>query len=78
VSDEVRHLFSAVEAERYFKIPAGTVRTWATRKRIWAYGLDERRRPLYDRDDLLALRDRSRTRDQHERARRRATHPKAL
>src|SRR5690606_12318154 len=58
----VRHLFGAAEAERLFGIPAATIRSWARRKRIYPYGLDERGRPLLDRDDLLALRDQSRKR----------------
>lgn len=68
----VRHLYTAAEAERVLRIPAVTIRSWARRKRIWPYGLDERRQPMYDRDDLVARRDRSRTREQHARARRAA------
>lgn len=56
----MRHLYSAAEAERLFGIPAATVRSWARRQRIWSYGLDERNRPLYDRPDLLRLRDETR------------------
>lgn len=56
----MRHLFSAAEAEVALGIPAGTVRSWASRKRIYPYGLDERHRPLFDRDDLVRLRDRRR------------------
>lgn len=66
----VRHLFTAAEAERVLGIRASTIRTWANRKRIWAFGLDERRQPMYDKRDLIALRDRTRTRDQHEQRRR--------
>lgn len=51
----VRHLFTAAEAERVLGIPAATVRSWAKRERIWSFGLDERNRPMYDRDHLLAL-----------------------
>lgn len=68
--DGVRHLYTAAEAERVLRIPAATVRSWARRKRIHPYGLDAQRNPMYDRDDLVTLRDRSRTRDQAEQARR--------
>lgn len=57
MTERVRHLFTAVEAEQWLNIPAGTVRQWASRKRIWSFGLDERGRPMYDRDDLVRLRD---------------------
>lgn len=57
MTGRVRHLFSAAEAERVLDIPAATVRSWALRKRIWSFGLDERNRPLYDRDDLVRLRE---------------------
>jgi hypothetical protein len=53
----VRHLFTAAEAERTLGIPAGRVRVWFHRKRIYHYGLDERGRPMFDRDDLVRLRD---------------------
>jgi hypothetical protein len=53
----MRHLFSASAAQQRFGIPAATVRSWARRRRLWSYGLDERDRPLYDRADLLRLRD---------------------
>ena len=52
----VRHLYTAAEAQKTLGIPAGTVRAWAARKRLWSFGLDERDRPMYDRDDLLRLR----------------------
>lgn len=54
----VRHLYTAAEAEKTLGIPAGTVRAWFCRKRIYHYGLDERERPMFDRDDLLRLRAR--------------------
>ena len=53
----VRHLFTAAEAARVLGIPAGTVRAWAARQRLWSFGLDERGRPMYDRRDLVRLRD---------------------
>lgn len=51
----MRHLYTAAEAQRTFGIPAGTVRAWFHRKRIYHYGIDERGRPMFDRDDLLRL-----------------------
>lgn len=68
----VRHLYTAAQAERTLRVKASTVRSWARRKRLYPYGLDEHRNPMYDRDDLVALRDRSRTRDEVAQARRRA------
>lgn len=55
---EVRHLFSAAEAERVLRIKASTVRSWARRRVIWSYGLTSAGKPMYDRDDLVRLRDR--------------------
>jgi hypothetical protein len=60
MSDKLRHLFTAAEAEVWLGIPAGTVRAWASRERVFSFGLDERNRPMYDRDHLVALRDSSR------------------
>lgn len=60
---EVRHLFTAVEAETVLGIPASTVRSWARRKRLHSYGLNERNDPMYDRDDLQRLRSRTQTHD---------------
>jgi len=62
VSDVI-HLFSASEAERLFGIPAATIRSWKRRLLIGPAGLDERMRPLYDRADLLRLRDASKQKD---------------
>lgn len=56
----MRHLFTAAEATQWLGIPAATVRSWARRERVWAYGLTEAGKPMYDRDDLVALRDRGR------------------
>ena len=56
-----RRLLSAADAEKALGIPAATVRSWARRKRIWSYGLDARRDPLYDHDDLIRMRSRSRS-----------------
>jgi len=57
MSDKVRHLFTAAEAQTWLGIPAGTVRAWAAREKLWSFGLDEQGRPMYDRDHLVALRD---------------------
>jgi hypothetical protein len=57
MSDKVRHLFTAAEAQTWLGIPAGTVRAWAKREKLWSFGLDECGRPMYDRDHLVALRD---------------------
>lgn len=56
-SDRVLHLFTAAEAETVLGIPAATVRSWARRERIYAFGLDEANRPMYDRDHLVTMRD---------------------
>jgi hypothetical protein len=58
MASEVRHLFTAAEAERVLRIKASTVRSWARRRVIWSYGLTADRKPMYDRDDLVRLRDR--------------------
>jgi hypothetical protein len=57
VAKEVRHLFTAAEAARLFHIPAGTIRAWKSKGLLWDYGRDAHNNPMYDRDDLLALRD---------------------
>jgi DNA-binding transcriptional MerR regulator len=56
--DRPRHLFTAAEAARRLGINPARIRVWAFRKLLYAYGIDERGRPMYDRDDLIALRDR--------------------
>lgn len=53
----MRHLFTAAEAELWLGIPAATVRSWARREQVYSFGLDEKNRPMYDRDDLLRMRD---------------------
>lgn len=58
---EVRHLFSAIEAEKYLGIKASTVRSWARRKLVWSFGLNERNHPMYDREHLLQMRDKRRS-----------------
>lgn len=57
MAGEVRHLFTAAEAARAFRIPAGSIRAWRASRRLWHYGLTERGAPMYDREDLIALRD---------------------
>lgn len=56
----MRHLFTAAEAETWLGIPAATVRSWARREQVWSYGLTEAGKPMYDRNDLVRLRDRRR------------------
>jgi hypothetical protein len=67
---EIDRLLSAAEAERLLGIRAGTVRQWKYRGLLWHYGLDRYGRPLYKEHDLIALRDRTMTRDQFDRKRR--------
>lgn len=50
-------LYTAADAERELGIPAGTVRAWAFRQRLWSYGLDRAGRPMYRERDLVSLRD---------------------
>jgi hypothetical protein len=38
-------------------IPPGTIRGWKAKGLLYEYGLTERGMPMYDRDDLIALRD---------------------
>lgn len=59
----VRHLFSAIEAEKTLGIKASTVRSWARRELLYSFGLNERNHPMYDRDHLVALRDKRRSRE---------------
>jgi len=51
----VRHLFTAAEAERRLGIRSTRIRQWARRQKLHAMGLDERGRPMYDREDLRRL-----------------------
>lgn len=60
----IRQLFTASEAARVFAIPAGSIRAWKAKGVLWHYGLDQRGNPMYDRDDLLALRDGTKRRHQ--------------
>lgn len=56
-------LLSAAEAERELGIPAGTVRSWFSRRKmtgLWDMARDNRNQPLFDEDLLLQLRDRNR------------------
>lgn len=57
MAKEIRHTMTAAEAARRLGIPAGSIRAWASSKKLWSYEKDEHGRPLYDRDDLIALRD---------------------
>lgn len=56
-----RHLFTAMEAEQALGIKSATIRSWARRKLIYSFGLDEREHPMYDREHLIALRDKRRS-----------------
>lgn len=58
--DGVRHLFSAIEAEKELGIKASTVRSWARRELVYSFGLNERNHPMYDREHLFQMRDRCR------------------
>ncbi len=49
------HWIAAHEAQERYGIKAGTVRSWASRRRIHARGLDDAGRPLYDTREVLAL-----------------------
>lgn len=62
MSKEMRHLYTASEAARFLAIPAGSIRAWASAKKLWSFGLDEHGRAMYDRDDLIDLRDNTRRR----------------
>lgn len=61
----MRHLYTAAEAQRVLGISAATVRKWASRPRgdgtraLYAFGLDDAGRPMYDRDHLVLLGDRA-------------------
>lgn len=57
VAKEVRHLFTAAEAARLFRIPAGSIRAWKSKGLLKDYGRDSFNNPMYDKDHLLALRD---------------------
>jgi hypothetical protein len=59
VDDRPRQLFTAAEAARRLGINPVRIRVWAHRKLLFAFGIDERGRPMYDRDHLIALRDRN-------------------
>lgn len=76
----VRHLFSAIEAEKTLGIKAATVRSWARRKLLYSFGLNERNHPMYDRVDLVQLRDRNvdkaRNRSRNKASRRRLRPPR--
>lgn len=52
-----RDLYTAAEAARRLGIPPGTIRGWKAKGLLYEYGLTERGMPMYDRDDLIALRD---------------------
>jgi hypothetical protein len=53
----VKHLYTAAEAVRALGIPLGSITAWRAKGLLHEYGLTENRRPMYDRQDLIALRD---------------------
>jgi DNA-binding transcriptional MerR regulator len=55
-------LVSAAEAARLTGIPAGTIRHWAARQRLFSVGLDKDGRPLYRLSEIKALRAATRRR----------------
>ena len=50
-------LYTATDAEHELGIPAGTVRSWASREQIYSFGLSLDGRPMYRGQDLIRLRD---------------------
>lgn len=48
-------LLNASQAQQYLGLAAGTVRKWASRKRITSHATDPAGRPLYALDDLLQV-----------------------
>jgi hypothetical protein len=50
-------LYTAADAQRELGIPAGTVRSWASREWLYSFGLDRVGRPMYRGQDLIRLRD---------------------
>lgn len=57
MAKEIRHLFTASEAARILGIPAGSIRAWRSCGRLPVWGFNEHGQPMYDRDDLVILRD---------------------
>lgn len=59
--DRPLNLFTAAQAAQLFRIPAGSIRAWKSKGVLYERGQLEhstgRPIPLYDRDELLALRD---------------------
>jgi hypothetical protein len=55
--DRPRQLYTAAEAARALRIPPGTIRGWRAKGLLFEWGLTERGQSMYDRDDLIALRD---------------------
>lgn len=59
---EDEFLYTAAQAERELGIPAGTVRAWAFRERVYSRGLDRQGHPMYSGVELIRLH----ARDQHD------------
>jgi hypothetical protein len=49
-------LLTAAQAQQYLGIPAGTVRSWASRDHLQSHDRDQHGHPLYDLLDLARLR----------------------
>lgn len=62
--DHPLQLFTAAEAARRFHIPPGSIRAWKAKGQLHHWGIDDHGHPMYDRDDLIALRDGTRRRAQ--------------
>jgi hypothetical protein len=54
-------LYTAVDAQRELGIPAGTVRSWASREQLYSFGMSHDGRPMYRFRDLINLRQLSRS-----------------
>lgn len=50
-----RDLYTAADAERVLGIPAGLVRKWALRRKLYPMGLSADSRPMYDKEHLRVL-----------------------
>ena len=53
----MRHLYTAAEAVRALGIPLGTITAWRAKGLLYEYGLTDRGQRMYDRQDLISLRD---------------------
>lgn len=51
-TDGIESKLTAVEASAIFQVTAATIRKWASLKKIYAVGMDERNRKLYRLGDI--------------------------